>query len=223
MTASTVQFAGLEMQALPAGALYIPAFATLVMADLHLEKGSAVARRGALLPPYDSQATLARLSACIEALAPRRVICLGDSFHDGDGPARMTAGDRGRLEQMVAGRQWLWVAGNHDRETTALIGGTVVKETILAGIAFRHQALSTASGYEISGHFHPKACLTINTRRITGRCFVSDGRRLILPAFGAYAGGLDVFDPAITALMAPSFQVHLIGQRRVHCFGQLSR
>lgn len=218
MTASTFPFAGLEVQAIPAGGLFMPACATLVLADLHLEKGSALARRGALLPPYDSEATLARLSTCLDALTPRRVICLGDSFHDGGGPARLTAADRRQLERLTAGCEWVWVAGNHDPQATEFVGGTVVMEAMVDGIAFRHQAQDDADGYEISGHFHPKACLTVNGRRITGRCFVTDGRRLILPAFGAYAGGLDVFDPVITALMAPSFQIHVIGYRRVHCF-----
>jgi hypothetical protein len=216
MTIATFRFAGADMHALPSGALFIPAAATLVVADLHLEKGSGWARHGALLPPYDSRATLDRVARCIEQMQPRRVLCLGDSFDDRLGPERMTAADRLRLQRLTSPREWIWVAGNHDPGSTPFFGGTIVEEIERDGIAFRHRARAGSGGYEISGHFHPKASMTVGGRRISGRCFVSDGRRLVLPAYGAYAGGLDVFDPALTALLAPRFQVHLIGRRKVH-------
>lgn len=223
MTIATFRFADAEMHALPSGALFIPAAATLVVADLHLEKGSGFARHGALLPPYDSRATLDRMARCIDQMRPRRVLCLGDSFDDRTGPERMTAADCTRLQALTSPRESIWVAGNHDPGSTAFFGGMVVEEIERDGISFRHQARAGSGGYEISGHFHPKASMAVGGRRVSGRCFVTDGRRLVLPAYGAYAGGLDVFDPAITALLAPRFQVHLIGRRKVHTVVGIAR
>lgn len=220
MTHAPFLFAGVEMHGLLSGALYMPGCSTLVFADLHLEKGSGMARRGAMLPPYDSRATLAAMAASIAACEPRTVVCLGDSFHDGHGPSRLTARDRARLRQMMVERLWIWVVGNHDSAETAFIGGTVCREVRIGAAVLRHQAAAEAGAEagvgEISGHFHPKASIGVRGRRVSGRCFVSDERRLIMPAFGAYAGGLDVFDAALAAVLEPVFSVHLIGHRKVH-------
>ena len=89
----SVGVAGITLAADCAGALYWPEEGLLVVADLHLEKGSSFARRGQLLPPYDTTETLARLARLIAHYARRVVITLGDNFHDGDGPARLSAAD----------------------------------------------------------------------------------------------------------------------------------
>ncbi|MCC7048793.1 MAG: ligase-associated DNA damage response endonuclease PdeM [Alphaproteobacteria bacterium] len=209
---------GAELAADPSGALFWPAAATLVVADLHLEKGSGFARRGTLLPPYDSAATLRRLAIAIEAWAPRRVLCLGDSFHDTQAPQRMTAGENAMLAALTRCTDWIWIAGNHDPDPPAGLGGRVAREITEGPLVFRHEARAGAIAGEISGHFHPKASIPTRGRRVSSRCFVEDGNRLILPAFGAYAGGMDVFDPAIRRLLAPAFAVHVIGRERVHRF-----
>lgn len=185
------------------------------MADLHLEKGSGLAAKGALLPPYDTAATLARLARAIARLDPHRVICLGDSFHDEGAAARLPAADALTLAGMTAPRDWIWITGNHDPAPPADWGGRVLDELVDGALVFRHQARPGAVG-ELSGHFHPKASVRTRARRITARCFVGDGRRLILPAFGAYTGGLDVLDPAISDLMDRGFQVQLLGRTRLH-------
>ena len=195
--------------------LWWPARQTLVVSDLHLEKGSGLAAKGALLPPYDTAATLARLSGAIDRLNPRRVICLGDSFHDGGAAARLSRADAATLARLTAARDWIWIAGNHDPEPPAHWGGRVMDELIDGALVFRHQARNGAVG-ELSGHFHPKASVRTRVRRITGRCFVGDGQRLILPAFGAYTGGLDVLDPAISGLLDRGFHVHLLGRSRLY-------
>ena len=186
-----------------------------MVSDLHLEKGSGFAARGALLPPYDTAATLARLSEAIDRLEPHRVICLGDSFHDGGAGARLSAGDADRLAELTAARDWIWITGNHDPEPPAHWGGRVMDELVDGALVFRHEARSGAVG-ELSGHFHPKASVRTRARRVTGRCFVGDGRRLILPAFGAYTGGLDVLDPAISGHLDRNFHIHLIGRERLY-------
>lgn len=227
MTFSPITLAGETLIALPAGALWWPQQATLVVADLHLEKGSAFARRGVLLPPYDSCETIGRLAGLVLALQPSRVICLGDSFHDLAGPERLAAEDRAKLRALTDGRHWIWVGGNHDGGSAARVGGEAHDEYAIGPIVFRHEAVAETGGAEaeMTGHYHPKASVALAGRRHTGRCFVGDGRRLILPAFGAFTGGLDVFDPAIAGLLAPSFSVRLLGRHRLHALpsSRLSR
>ena len=103
----TLSICGVAFAADLAGALYWPEEGVLIVADLHLEKGSSFARRGMLLPPYDTATTLALLGRVIAHHAPRLVIALGDSFHDGDGPARVMAQDRAALAGLQRGRDWM--------------------------------------------------------------------------------------------------------------------
>jgi len=202
------------------GAALLAEARTLVVADLHFEKGSAFAARGeAWLPPYDTGATLARLEQLCRRYRPQQVVCLGDSFHDLDGPGRMAVGDRARLRRLVARHDWLWVGGNHDPAAPAELGGSAAAEVTVGKLTLRHAARTDAvPAGELSGHFHPKAAVRTRARRISGRCFVTDGRRLILPAFGAFAGGLNVLDPALAALLRPAFRVFVIGQQRLFAF-----
>jgi len=218
MIAAPLVFSGTQLWATPPGALWWPDESTLLVADLHLEKGSSLSRRGALLPPYDTAATLAALGHLIDALLPRRVVCLGDSFHDAGGPDRLCTDDAARLQRLARGREWWWIIGNHDGGAACLAGlpGDVTTEAPLGPLVLRHQARSEAVTGEISGHFHPKARVSVRGGSIVGRCFVGDAKRLILPAFGAYTGGLDVFHPAIAALFDPTFAVWLLGRTGVH-------
>jgi hypothetical protein len=217
VTEARFGFQGEELLATAEGALVWPAAATLIVSDLHLEKGSALARRGTLLPPYDSRATLMTLARILDAHRPRRVICLGDSFHDGEGTARLAREDATALGRLTRGREWIWIAGNHDSSSPAPVPwGESVAEWSYGPFVFRHEADGRGGFAEVSGHFHPKAFVAVAGRRLSGRCFAGDGRRLILPAFGAYTGGLDVLHGAIRGLLAWPFVVHLIGRRRVH-------
>jgi DNA ligase-associated metallophosphoesterase len=205
------------------GALFWPEEATLIVADLHLEKGSSYAggRRPQFLPPYDTRATIERLEHLMTRHRPRRVVCLGDSVHDSQGADRMDPADAERVAAMTQAVSWLWIAGNHDPEPPARWGGTVLSEVAIGPVMLRHQAsdLPPAPGtIEISGHFHPTASVSTRAARISGRCFVSDDRRLVLPAFGAYAGGLNVLDPAIQRLFRATFDIVMLGRRRLFAF-----
>ncbi len=203
----------------PSGALWWPDRRTLVVADLHLEKGSAFAARGQLLPPYDTAATLGRLAALLRKHEPARVICLGDSFHDGGAGERLAASDRAALRRLTATCDWVWIAGNHDPEPPGDLGGRVEAELVDAPLVFRHQALGgVAPAGEVSGHWHPKAAVHLPPKRVSAPCFVTDGRRLVLPAFGAYTGGLNVLDPAVAALFRADFRVHLLHREKVYSF-----
>lgn len=213
---------GAMLRADPTGALFWPEQSLLVVADLHFEKGSHFARKGQLLPPYDTRDTIDRLARVLQRFAPRRVVCLGDSFHDGDAAARLADTEVERLRRFTKTHDWIWVAGNHDPAPPEGLGGRVVAELAEGPLVLRHQPGEQHRG-EICGHFHPKATVPTRDRAITGRCFVTDGTRAILPAFGAYAGGLDVLAPAICGLFGrANFRVLLINGERVHLFARAS-
>ena len=209
--------AGVTLVADPAGALYWPDEKLLAVADLHLEKGSAFATRGVLLPPYDTTATLARLAKLIEHYQPALMVALGDSFHDGGGPARMPEISRSALAALHRGCDWLWLSGNHDPDPPQGVGGRVAAELAIGGLIFRHQpSLQDADG-EIAGHLHPAARVAQRGRGVARRCFAADSNRMVMPAFGAYAGGLNIRDRAFVALFgALSFTAHLLGAGRLY-------
>ena len=202
----------------PAGALYWPEEHALVVADLHLEKGSSYAARGVLLPPYDTAATLARLAQLIDRYAPRLVIALGDNFHDNDGPVRLAPADRAALEVLQRGRDWLWIAGNHDPAPACRVGGDFAAMLALGPLLFRHEPSSDEAPGEIAGHLHPTARVAVRGRSIGRRCFAADQHRMVMPAFGAYAGGLNVRHRAFAGLFDQTFVAHLLGERRTYAF-----
>ena len=216
---SAISIANAALHADCAGALYWPDESLLVVADLHLEKGSSFARRGMLLPPYDTTETLARLAKLVAHYAPRRVIALGDNFHDGDGPARLCAQDRASLTALQRSRDWVWIAGNHDPDPAAGIGGTFAATLSIGALTFRHEPSRNAPEGEIAGNLHPVARIAQRGRAVSRRCFATDGKALVMPAFGAYTGGLNVRDRAFAAVFgARAFMAHMLGERRLYAF-----
>jgi DNA ligase-associated metallophosphoesterase len=220
MTAAPIHLAGERLMLDPAGALFWPATSMLVVADLHLEKGSSFARRGSLLPPWDTKVTLDRLALLLRRWKPRKVVALGDSFHDAEGSGRLPREEITRLAAITASVEFVWVQGNHDPTPPDGVGGNWFESFATGPLVFRHEAEPRASG-EISGHYHPKATIAARAGHVTRACFVTDARRVLLPAFGAYTGGLDVRDPAIARLFPRGGRVFLLGKDRLFSF-QLS-
>ncbi|MGX1103658.1 MULTISPECIES: ligase-associated DNA damage response endonuclease PdeM [Bradyrhizobium] len=217
MRVSRVTVADVGFVADFSGALFWEAQSLLVVSDLHLEKGSSFASRGVLLPPYDTVATLSRLAAVIARHDPRQVIALGDSFHDRDAHARLSDPDREALAALQLRRNWIWISGNHDPALPSDLGGVVATEVAIGPIAFRHEP--TGASGEIAGHLHPKARVPTRGRSIERRCFACDGERAVMPAFGAYTGGLSIRDAAFTRIFgSPGFMAHVLGDKRVHAF-----
>src|SRR3954453_12618913 len=215
MRASKVMVADVLFVADLSGALFWQEQRLLIVSDLHLEKGSSFAARGMLLPPYDTVATLSRLGAVIARHDPRTVMALGDSFHDGDAHQRLSAPDREAVAALQARRDWIWIAGNHDPALPRDIGGVVASEVAIGGIVFRHEP--TGAPGEIAGHLHPKARVARRGRSMERRCFASDGVRAVMPAFGAYTGGLSIRDVAFQKIFqTPGFMAHVLGDNRVH-------
>jgi uncharacterized protein len=197
------------------GALYWPREGVVAVADLHLEKGSSFARRGVLLPPYDTAATLGRLALVMTRYAPRVVIALGDSFHDDDGAGRVAVADRTALAALQYGRDWIWIAGNHDRRPADGVGGGCAGAVAIGGLMFRHEPTGAAG--EIAGHLHPVARVSRQGHTVSRRCFAADRTRLIMPAFGAFAGGLNVRNRAFADVFGTlTFTAHLLGERRLY-------
>lgn len=212
-----IAIAGEAALADPRGALYLPDFALLVVSDLHLEKGSAAARRGRMLPPYDTLATLDLLAAVIDTHRPRVVVSLGDSFHDGGGAQRLPAPYRDRLGALMVGRDWIWIAGNHDPDAPADLPGTVAGEIAIGRLRLRHEPQAGPQKGEVAGHLHPGATVVRRGRAVRRRCFASDGERLVMPAFGAFTGALDVLDTAFAGLFRrESLVAHMLGEERVY-------
>jgi hypothetical protein len=207
---------GEELHLHPSGALWWAAERTLVFADLHLEKGSSFARSGQLLPPYDTRTTLNRVVTLAGHYQPERIIALGDSFHDGDAANRLDGNERAVLRELTRAADWIWIEGNHDPEPPKWLGGTITSEIAIGGLIFRHlPSLHPAPG-EIAGHLHPCAKVTRRGRSIRVRCFASDGNRMVLPAFGAYTGGLDVRERPLRSLFADKFLAYVLGSTRVY-------
>jgi len=211
---------GVVLEAFREGALWWADESLLAVADLHLEKGSSFARRGQLLPPYDTGETLARLAVLVAHLHPKVVVALGDSFHDDDGALRLPPRDRAALAALQSGRDWIWIAGNHDSSLPDSLDGMRLDGLAVGPLVFRHEPAAGAADGEIAGHLHPAARVVGRGKSVRRRCFVGDGYRLILPAFGAYAGGLDVGDRAFAGLFRQtSFRVFVLGDDRVYPVG----
>jgi DNA ligase-associated metallophosphoesterase len=198
-----LSFAGHDFFASPDGALHCPAEEALLVADLHLEKASWFARLGQMLPPYDSLATLSALAREVEQTGARRLYCLGDSFHDRFGCDRLPATARELLMSLTAKIDWVWIVGNHDVGFIDHCGGRIEEECDVGGIVLRHEADREDTRPEMSGHFHPKFRLSLRGRSVSRRCFVASATKLILPAYGAFTGGLDAGHPEILKKVGP--------------------
>ena len=201
----------------PLGGLHLPDLGVLVVSDLHLEKGSAFARRGMMLPPYDTLATLRILDAIIARHDPKIVISLGDNFHDRVGSSLMPPQFRQMIEDMARGREWIWINGNHDPDGTVDLPGHSADELHYSGLAFRHEPSLISPAGEIAGHLHPAATVVRREKAVRRPCFASDGRRLLMPAFGVTTGGLDLRHKAMTGLFdRPNLVAHMLGRDRIY-------
>lgn len=202
--------AGADLVACGSGALWWPDRSLMAVSDLHLGKSERIARRsGAMLPPYETTDTLARLDDEIARLDPGTVVCLGDSFDDDAAQGGLADDAVLWLSRLMAGRRWVWIEGNHDPGPVTL-GGTHLAELHEAPLTFRHIAKEAASG-EVSGHYHPKATLNARGRNVSRPCFLHDSDRVILPAFGTYTGGLRATSPELCALMRSEAMAILTG------------
>lgn len=209
-----IHLCGEWLTPLPEAALWWETKRTLIVSDLHFEKGSSYARRGQMLPPYDTSATL----SCIEALAarfkPETIISLGDSFHDRAAELRLSQSDTARICALTAAHDWVWVEGNHDPDPPQHLGGRAEKTLRIGPLIFRHEP--TGETGEVSGHLHPVAKVSGRGRSVRRKAFVANGEALVMPSLGAFTGGLNVLDPAFARLFDDGSFVFVVGAGRVH-------
>lgn len=211
------QLQGMAARADAAGVLVLPDHASLIVSDLHFEKGSAYAARGQLIPPYDTRSTLRRLAECVARHRPQRVIALGDSFHDLGADGRMDAADAGELQALVASvEDWVWIEGNHDPAPPVRFGGAILHELSVGSLVLRHLPAERPAPGEIAGHLHPCAKVRGKGRAVRARCFATDGTRLVMPAFGAFTGGLNVCDAAFGRCFGATPDALIMGQDAVY-------
>jgi uncharacterized protein len=212
-----VSLCGKAFRAHMTGAMYWPAEKALIVSDLHLEKGSHFAERGQMLPPYDTRETLRKLAAVIDAYDAATVIALGDSLHDASAGDRIDPADLETLRILQEDREWIWITGNHDRTISPVLGGTVLPGLTVGGISLRHDPTPGAVTHEIAGHLHPAARLVVHGTALRRPCFVGNGLRLVMPAFGAFTGGLNILDAAFEPLFGnDGMSVWMLGQEGVY-------
>jgi len=213
------RFCGVNIQLYADGSLYLPDSGLLVISDLHLEKGQAQSV-AAPLPGFDTDASLAKLSAAIERNKAREVIFLGDSFHTNRQAFQLPEIYQKQLRKLAKDRAFIWITGNHDSELPDFLPGRVLPNTTAAGLYFTHQIGADEAKISglICGHYHPKARLSLQLRRLSGRCFIQDESRMILPAFGVFTGGLNILDPAIQNLLGKPQQAHFCHAGRIYTF-----
>ena len=215
--ASVTKVAGIEFICDPLGALYAESLDLLVVSDLHLEKGAAFARRGCLLPPYDTYATLKILDMVLNRYDPALVISLGDNFHDRQGSNLMPDDCRALISAMASGRDWIWITGNHDPDGVTGLPGTVAESLVLSGLTFRHEPEAGAAQGEIAGHLHPAATVRRREKSVRRPCFATDGERLIMPSFGVMTGGLDLGHKAFRGLFDQQKLVaHMMSREKIY-------
>jgi len=210
-----LNFAGHVFEPLVSGGLYWHVERALLVADLHLEKFSSFAKRGSLLPPYDTGLTLKRLEADIARTGAEKVIALGDSFHRDEGTSTLLDADRLRLMSLLGKTHWTWVSGNHDPSPHAL-GGLCVDALEHRGLTLTHHPRRGTPGL-IGGHLHPAAHVYVDGRSVRRPCFVHDSSVLVLPAYGSSAGSINILGPAFMGLFDyRSLEVTMIGRGRVY-------
>ncbi|MBB4063919.1 hypothetical protein GGR23_001096 [Gellertiella hungarica] len=216
-TYAEISVAGVAALCDPLGALYLPGPRVLVVSDLHLEKGAAYARRGQMLPPYDTLATLKLLELVIARHDPRLVVSLGDSFHDRRGSAEMAEPFRAMIGTLARGREWIWISGNHDPDGAVNLPGQSADVLHVDGLVFRHEPVAGSAVGEIAGHLHPAATVRRREKSVRRPCFATDGTRMVMPAFGVLTGGMDlshrIFQPYFDRA---SLIAHLLGKDRVY-------
>ena len=212
---SKIPLGGMDFIPDLSGALYAPDFKALLIADLHLEKGSSLARRGVHLPPYDTRQSLMQLQAVMAATAPEQLIFLGDSFHDGEARERIDADDLTTLRAITRETRTIWITGNHDPKPPIDIGGVIVSEVALGPVTLRHEPKRRGEELEIAGHLHPAASVVQRGRRIRCKCFMADQHRIIMPAFGSYTGALSLSSEAFDGLFT-NYHVWMLGAAAIH-------
>lgn len=185
-----INFAGNIFKFLPEGALFWINKKTLIIADLHLEKGSSYFKEGQFISPKDTSENLRKLENCVDKIKPKIIIFLGDTFHDKYSLKRISNKNLEKFKNLFSHFKCYLISGNHDEDIIDSDLDFLV-DLKIDGIKFVHKK-SNLDKFEISGHFHPIAVVKYKGIKIKNKCFVCTKKKIILPSFGTYTGGLNV-------------------------------
>lgn len=214
--ASRILLGGRSFVADPTGALYWPAENTLVVADLHLATCSYLEGDDVVLPPYDTASAFEKLEDAIDRYDPDRVVALGNSF-GGFSSEGLSQHQSDWLQDMMEGREWYWVMSADHAMPPEALGGTAVPHLMLGGVKFRADPVRAPVANEIAGGLHPVAQVSHYGHPVRGRCFVTNGMRMILPSLGDYSLGQNVLSSSFDPLLSQGgLYVWFISQERVY-------
>ncbi len=214
--ASRILLCGKSLIADPTGAVFWPSESTLIVADLQLSSCSYLEGHDVMLPPYDTASAFEKLEEALDRYDPERVVALGSSFA-GFSHGGLNHHQLDWLQDMMEGRDWYWVSNQEHFGLPGAIGGAVVPQFVLSGVKFRADAVRAPVANEVAGGLHPVAQVSQYGHVIRGRCFVTNGMRLILPSMGNYSAGTNVLSPAFDPFLAQGgLFVWFVCQGRVH-------
>ena len=203
----------------PDGSMFWPQESCLIVGDLHLEKSTSYIDQGNFLPPYDTLDTLTKLSHTIKKKRIKKVIFLGDVFHDSNGYERLKLPEKSLFDKIL-NENTIWISGNHDAnfKPKHVNSFTLYK---LNKLTFSHISCSKNS-MEISAHYHPKVTFKYLGTKISKPCFLIDKYKIILPAYGSYTGGLNISSNAFKNIFSNNFDVYALGNKKVFKVNSLS-
>ena len=178
--------------------LYWPARQTLVVADIHFGKAEHFRRSGIPVPTGTTRQNLERLEVALSATDARRLVVLGDLFHNKGGVTEALIEQLRGWRSRWDGLEVVNVRGNHDRQAgdpPSEVGIECVsgpwRDPREAGgtVAFAHEPAVVSQAVTWCGHVHPAVRLEGRANvRLRAACFHVQKRCGTLPAFGAFTG-----------------------------------
>ena len=212
----TLNFCNHGLQICKEGVLFWLEKEIAIVSDLHLEKGSSYASSGQYIPPYDSEETLLKLLDILNNYRVKKVILLGDTFHDKDAFLRMTSKVRFLFEDFTKKYEVIFILGNHENKIK-IEGIKFHQEYIVDDIHFLHEAIQKNIN-QISGHFHPVASIKVSSKKITSKCLIHSNNHIILPSFGEFTGGLNINDPVLKPFISGDYNIYFLTKKSIYKF-----
>ena len=201
------------------GSIFLENLNTLIFSDLHLGKGLSFANLGNLIPPFDLDETLLNLKNIIEKYNPKRLISLGDSFHENKSIQKMERKYVNIINNLFHKINITWIEGNHDSNLLfkEKIQGNFKNFYKLKNFKFVHSKseIDELNIFEFSGHYHPKITLKFNGLNYSYKCFILTDSFCILPSFGTYTGGLDIKSSALKKILPINKQIIILGNNKI--------
>ena len=209
----TITFAGHEIDLLPSASLFLKEYGVLVVSDLHLEKPFSFMDRSFCSLEEKTQDTLKSLEALAARFQPKKIIILGDLFHDEHSFDRISLDKMDRLYNFFKSYKIIWVDGHH-RDGFSPPDIDMRMEYAYLNLNFRHLA-TDKEDFEISGNYSP--AVKIDNEGSSGilKCFVCDKTKFLMPSFNCNVDTMNIKDPVIQTLFSSRQKVYPIQDRCV--------